>query len=247
MNPSETVDESSSMIGVFAPSPEFHQPQDLSYKAMILTNTDGKGQGYFKKTYATTDILAAKGQSSQAFSYEVGTDTLEKAVRKLPGSTFEAFSTTYSRITDIMGISDRHWQMSDWSVGKTGMLNNATLLRAEAVRIYAKQGCQLICAFSPTVPTTEWTQARQQAHAIARALELRRHILWTTSDGQLMAVGRSGSYEISTVDNSVASISVSKAANSFFSNYGDLSGRLSIFVSIWLALATIVKPFRKKG
>jgi hypothetical protein len=32
----------------------------------------------------------------------------------------------------------------------------------------------------------------------------------------------------------------------FFSLYGDLTGRLSIFVSIWMLLGTIVKPFRKK-
>jgi hypothetical protein len=32
----------------------------------------------------------------------------------------------------------------------------------------------------------------------------------------------------------------------FFTLYGDLIGRLSIFVSLWMLLGSIVKPFRKK-
>jgi hypothetical protein len=34
--------------------------------------------------------------------------------------------------------------------------------------------------------------------------------------------------------------------HSFFSLYGDLTGRLSIFVTLWMLLGTIVKPYRKK-
>ena len=240
-------DNSDVQIAVFSPSAEFHQPElEPVFSHIILTNNDGKGQSYFKSKYPNMSILAGEGQISNTFFYQIGVDTLKVLKYKSANANFESLSSQQLLISDIMGISQRHWQLADWPGGKTGMLNNSTLLRAEAVRIYAKQGSVLICALSPPEKQDGWYLQRQQAHSVARAIELRRPVLCSTFDGELLSVKGSGAYRIMKIDRQLGALIISNSRDSFFSNYGDLIGRLSIFVSIWLALATIVKPFRKK-
>lgn len=232
--------------GVFAPSPEFHQPKELTHKAVLFTNTDGKGAAYFQQKYPHIELLAGEGQGIASFFYKIGNDTLKQAILKRPHTDFETLRTKHTVVSSIMGMEQRHWFTTDWAAVKTGMLNTTTLLRSEAVRLYAKQGNTLICAFSAPQKMSWLARQRQQANAIARALEVRRHLVFSTFDGEVLSVASSGDYKRMKVSAEVGVFTLSAAENSFFSNYGDLTGRLSIFVSIWLALGTIVKPYRKK-
>ncbi len=137
------------------------------------------------------------------------------------------------RVGHIGGIKNQHLIIADFENKRIGLLNASSMLRADLVRLYALEKCSfLIC----------YTEAASIPRQIlrSRAIENNIDILFVQKSHSSLFL-KSGK-DITEVNE----IKIETKKPGFFTLYGDLIGRLSIFVSLWMLLGSIVKPFRKK-
>ena len=137
------------------------------------------------------------------------------------------------RVGHIGGIKNQHLIIADFENKRIGLLNASSMLRADLVRLYALEKCSLLICYteSASIP-------RQILRS--RAIENNIDILFVQKSHSSLFL-KSGK-DITEVNE----IKIETKKPGFFTLYGDLIGRLSIFVSLWMLLGSIVKPFRKK-
>ena len=137
------------------------------------------------------------------------------------------------RVGHIGGIKNQHLIIADFDKRRIGLLNANSMLRADLVRLYALEKCAFLICY------TEATNIPRQILR-SRAIENNIDILFVQK-GHSSLFLKSGEEIIG-----VNEIKIETKKPGFFTLYGDLIGRLSIFVSLWMLLGSIVKPFRKK-
>jgi hypothetical protein len=137
------------------------------------------------------------------------------------------------RVGHIGGIKNQHLIIADFENKRIGLLNASSMLRADLVRLYALEKCSLLICY------TEAASIPRQILR-SRAIENNIDILFVQKSHSSLFL-KSGK-DITEVNE----IKIETKKPGFFTLYGDLIGRLSIFVSLWMLLGSIVKPFRKK-
>ena len=160
-------------------------------------------------------------------------DTVKNAsIREKEGKEI-VVSSKKLRIGHIGGIKNQHLVIADLDKQKVGLLNAGSMLRADLVRLYALQKCAFLLCYA---------EESSIPHQIirSRAIENNIDIVQLKKDDSILFL-KSGK-EIKNVK----ALSIETKKPGFFTLYGDLIGRLSIFVSLWMLLGSIVKPFRKK-
>jgi hypothetical protein len=137
------------------------------------------------------------------------------------------------RVGHIGGIKNQHLIIADFENKRIGLLNASSMLRADLVRLYALEKCSLLICYteSASIP-------RQILRS--RAIENNIDILFVQKSHSTLFLKTGEEKE------AMKEIRLETKKPGFFTLYGDLIGRLSIFVSLWMLLGSIVKPFRKK-
>lgn len=180
------------------------------------------------------EILEAKAADNSTLWYRAGTDTLKFAqITDISGNN-KAIGVKTIWTDGIAGKSSQFLTLCNFDGIKCGLINASSLVRTETVRLYAAEKANLLIAYAaPTDINLLMLRSR--------ALENRFNILTFSKDGSARLLSSYG--EIIQLNDSINTVTGDAG---FFALYGDLIGRLSIFVSIWLVLGTIVKPFRKR-
>lgn len=141
-------------------------------------------------------------------------------------------------VRTILGVEQRFFQFIDWQGSRLLLLNAHSLNRTAPIREGLQKGAQTVIAFSPdsSLSPILYRSARARAQESGSDIILvqnkKAHHFLANGDYQALEDGQSCTPKI--------------WSPTFFAQYGDLPGRLSIFLAAWLALASIVKPFRKK-
>ncbi len=206
-------------------------PQDAQY---LLTKMDS--------SQLSSNTLMAQGQALLNWQYAIAADTIAQA--------YLGNQPIYSRALQtqgIAGVRQINSHLLNWGESPTGLINHNTLVHADAVRLYKKQGVQLLISFAASEKElSSLSKWRLQRLAQSRALENQIPIIVNHPQQQSMLLHPNGYLSPIDWQDASAILKRSKHSESFYGNYGDLVGRLSIFLSAWLLLATIVKPYRKK-
>ncbi len=165
--------------------------------------------------------------------YNSAFDTVKNALIRDKEGKESAVLTKKLRVGSIEGVKYQHLTISDFNQNRIGLINGSSILRADLLRLYALEKCGMIICYAD-----ESTISPQIVRS--RALENNIDIL-LLKKGQATLFSKSGEEK-----DAMKEIRIETKKTGFFSHYGDLIGRLSIFVSIWMLLGSIVKPFRKK-
>jgi hypothetical protein len=180
------------------------------------------------------ESLLGKAAKHSGFWYNASNDTLKTAYLINKEGSAELIQGKTVWISGIGGISSQTLMLTDFADIRCGLLNASSFIHAESVRLYSADKCKLLIGFDADRNTDPLKIA-------CRAIENRMNILILTSKGDATLYLNSGSrFDFN------GKFSANIADPSFFVLYGDLVGRLSIFVTGWLLLGTLVKPFRKK-
>jgi hypothetical protein len=165
--------------------------------------------------------------------YNIAFDTVKNALIRDKEGNESAVVTKKLRVGSIEGVKYQHLTISDFDKNRIGLINGSSILRADLLRLYALEKCGMIICYAD-----KSTISPQIVRS--RALENNIDILLLKKDQATLFLKTGEEKE------AMKEIRLETKKTGFFSHYGDLIGRLSIFVSIWMLLGSIVKPFRKK-
>jgi hypothetical protein len=165
--------------------------------------------------------------------YNIAFDTVKNALIRDKEGNESAVVTKKLRVGSIEGVKYQHLTISDFDKNRIGLINGSSILRADLLRLYALEKCGMIICYAD-----KSTISPQIVRS--RALENNIDILLLKKDQATLFLKTGEEKE------AMKEIRLETKKTVFFSHYGDLIGRLSIFVSIWMLLGSIVKPFRKK-
>ena len=179
------------------------------------------------------EVIYANEKKNADNIYDSVSDTVQNATITYADGKKSAIPAKKIRVGSLGGIKNQYIVVSKFAGQNCGLLNSSSLLRADLIRLYAIENCGLLISYD---------EGSNVAASIvrSRALENNLDILVLKKDEAKLYSKTGGQISLSS------NFNIATQKHSFFSLYGDLSGRLSIFVSIWMLLGTIVKPFRKK-
>lgn len=192
-------------------------------------------------------VLSVRGQRLVDWLYNIKADTLLEA-KLSKSSQLQKIPSRSLQVSGIDGFSQVNSHLLKWDTRPLGMFNRSSLMHSELIRFYKMQGVSLFLAFeeleAPGLSALGSSRLRRLAQA--RALENRTPLLLVQADRQSLYVQPSGYSQPLGWKAGAAKIELTADHDSFYSNYGNLLGRVSIFLTVWLLLATVVKPYRKK-
>jgi hypothetical protein len=137
------------------------------------------------------------------------------------------------RVGNIGGIRNQHLIIAEFENNKIGLLNGSSMLRADLVRLYAIEKCKMLICYTEKIDIlSQIIRSRAIENNIDILLLHRDHSWLFLKSGKEVKINKE--------------FRIDAKKPGFFTLYGDLIGRLSIFVSLWMLLGSIVKPFRKK-
>ncbi|EJF54048.1 hypothetical protein SapgrDRAFT_2382 [Saprospira grandis DSM 2844] len=204
------------------------------------TYTNQKGRlllGQAPKEEIPENALYAQEKTLNDWAYLAGQDSLGSLRFWQKGERQQLSSQAFS-VRTILGVEQRFFQFIDWQGSRLLLLNAHSLNRTAPIREGLQKGAQTVIAFSPdsSLSPILYRSARARAQESGSDIILvqnkKAHHFLANGDYQALEDGQSCTPKI--------------WSPTFFAQYGDLPGRLSIFLAAWLALASIVKPFRKK-
>ncbi len=178
------------------------------------------------------EMLVANEGSQKSNLYDSSCDTVVNAGFVNGEGNNRQLSTKMVRMGNIGGIKGQYITVGDFDNKRIGLINGSSLVRADLVRVYALEKCAMLICFA---------EASEISASIvsSRAMENNIDILLLKKEQAILYL-KSGKRMQKIKD-----FNLKHEKHSFFSLYGDLTGRLSIFVTLWMLLGTIVKPYRK--
>ena len=179
------------------------------------------------------EVLSANEKRISDNLYESASDTVENATITNAKGEKSTILARKVRIGSIGGVKNQFIVTSNFNRQIYGLVNGSSLLRADLIRLYALEKCSLLICIDDDSNVSP-------AIAVSRAMENNLNILVLKKDRSQLYLKTGAQMRPSS------NFNLDAQKHGFFSLYGDLTGRLSIFVSIWMLLGTIVKPFRKK-
>jgi len=236
------------IMGIYNASPLKNSVKMFAVASIHATNTETVELPIFLSAgditkFGNAKILAAQGKQDNAFWYKAAIDTIVNAVYTKEGTQ----TAIVGKNVMTIGIAGNRWQtmvFADFAGYRCGLLNAGSFMRTETVRLYAQQDAELLCGFS--YDSDYFVAWRRQVIASAKAIENRKNVLIFNPDGNAYLIHPSGKTFVLNSSNTIEKTKPAPVCDSFFSAYGDLVGRLSIFVTAWLLLGSFVKPFRNR-
>jgi hypothetical protein len=210
---------------------------------LIMTSYDAN----LGKQYPEQSLLMVEGQEFLAWQYQMAADTILNAQLFEQGRSRPILARSL-KTSGIGGVSTVNSHLLNWDKLPLGLLNRSSLMHADLWRLHKVQGVELFLGFAEAdaEALTALGRSRLRRLAQARALENRTAVLSIEKEQESMFFLPSGKQIPLNWEEQAALVMLPKSRDSFYSNYGDLVGRVSIFLTFWLLLATIVKPYRKK-
>jgi len=160
---------------------------------------------------------------------------IEAFLKKKSDSVFIKINPKTYTSSDIFGISKKIMTEVELGNMKLNVLNTEQFVQSETFRLNCKNKQNLIIGISPEILKNKDLISGKIAKL--RAIENRKNIILLQSNGNLSGYYPSG--KVMEVKGS--GVETEKTADSFFCSYGDLAGRISLFISAWLILGTIAK------
>ncbi len=160
---------------------------------------------------------------------------IEAVLKKKSDSIFIKINPKTYTSSDIFGVSKKNMTEVELGNIKLNVLRKEQFVQSETFRLNCKNKQSLVIGISPLILKN--TDLISGKIAKLRAIENRKNIILLQSNGNLSGFYPSG--KVMEVKGSV--VETEKTADSFFCSYGDLAGRISIFISAWLILGTIAK------
>lgn len=188
-----------------------------------------------------TDYLRIKGAPAKGLIYNAAADTLSYVFLKTADAEKQVFSDNLMTI----GIGGNILQAINkvkFGGYDIGLINNPMLLRPESIRLIRSQSKILLSTYHDK----ENSPQNIKKVAGVRAIENGISIVSILADKTVLITYPSGYNSKHSLSDKPISFQPASDFQTFYAQYGDLTGRLSIFVSVWMLLGAIVKPFRKK-
>ncbi len=154
-------------------------------------------------------------------------------------SSFNPIQSKTLRTNDIFGISKKELTVLELAHLKINAIGNFQVIRSEFFRLNCKSNQNLIICCSTALQKPTFTLLKI---ARLRAIENRKNIILFDSNNNVYGFQPSGKTTKLKIEN--ATFETDKTSTSFYGQYGDLVGRLSLFISAWLLLGTFTKTDR---
>jgi hypothetical protein len=181
-------------------------------------------------------IIKSKKQSSIFYSFR--NDSIDFA-KKLMNDSFYNIDPGNIITQDIFGYHQQKIFITNIKAQKIALVNTSSLSKNELIRLKAHQNPEIIAGFENK--STE-TNPLFWGSVVSRALENVINILYFDNKGNSTVVYPDGYFK-----KNVKNLEIKEPSDTFFRQYGNIIGRVSIFISIWFVFGALVKPFRKNN
>ena len=181
-------------------------------------------------------VIKSKRQSSTFYSFR--NDSIDLA-KKVLNDSFYNIDPVSLKTQDIFGFHQQKIFITNLKNQKITLVNTPSLSKNELIRINTHQNTELIAGFENK--STGYNSV-YLGSVISRALENRINILYFDKKGNSTIVYPDGHFKINT-----RTLKMKETTVTFFRQYGNIIGRLSIFTTIWFIFGAFVKPFRKNN
>lgn len=180
--------------------------------------------------------IIIKSSSNNPIFYNINNDNIEFA-KKITNDSFLDIESIKISNQGIFGYKQQKIFITNISNQKIALLNSTSLTRNELIRMNSSQNPDIIVGFEKKSEKKESVRLRS---VISRALENRVNILFFDKNGNATIAYSDGESK-----NNIKTLGIKTTSDTFFRHYGNIIGRVSIFITIWFTLGAFVKPFRK--
>lgn len=225
------------LLSLFIGPSQKGESGSFTYQSTYKSQTGRLLLGQLPTEEIPENALYAQEKVLNSWAYQANQDSLN-SIRFWQKGERQAVNGQGFLVRTILGQEQRFFQFLDWQGSRLLLLNAQSLKRTAPIREGLQKGAQTSLAFSqdsslsPMLYRSARARAQESGSDIILVQKTAAHYFGANGAYQKLEEGQSCSPKI--------------WSPTFFAQYGDLPGRLSIFLAAWLALASIVKPFRKK-